>query len=195
VTKARVHQIDNEVPQNPYWTRREWVNRPPPALAQVDPYGEQNTSLQAGRAEAAKVVANQEAAMAENVASVESLNAAATAEADAKMKQVRDAQIHQRAGEVKHNPYPYVNVALQVEDNEADKMYQEYRKVASAVVAKEHSSEKQRVDAVAAADAKAIADTHKEKVRVWSHHRETMKQYQPWMMVYIPEEEISLAMY
>ena len=32
VTKARVHQIDNEVPQNPYWTRREWVNRPPPAL-------------------------------------------------------------------------------------------------------------------------------------------------------------------
>ena len=43
-TKARVDQIDNEVKQNPYWTRKEWVQRPPPALAQVDPLGEQNAS-------------------------------------------------------------------------------------------------------------------------------------------------------
>ena len=69
-TKARVDQIDNEVYQNPYWTRKEWVQRPPPALAQVDPLGEQNASFGAGKAAATKVVADQVAQEAENTADI-----------------------------------------------------------------------------------------------------------------------------
>ena len=84
---------------------------------------------------------------------------------------------------------------MQLEDNEADKMFKEYKKIATGVVDKQQSTEATTTAAIAAADAKDNADSTAEMNRVTSKHRAAMKVYQPWMMVYIPEEEISLAMY
>ena len=83
VTRARVDQINNEVYQNPYYTRREWVQRPPPALAQVDDafLNAQDAALQAGRKEAEAIVNAQAATEAENVKGVEDSFNAADAEA------------------------------------------------------------------------------------------------------------------
>ena len=195
VTQARVDQVDNEVYQNPYYTRRQWVQRPPPALAQVDDefLNAQDKALQAGRKEAEAVVSQQQTTEAENTKGVEDQFTAADDEAKKTAADVRAERIQQQFGGVNHNPYPSVN--LQLEDNEADKSFQQWRQTAAATVAKQQAYEAQKTAEIAAANAKDIADTHAEKTRVTSKHRAALKEYQSWMMVYIPEEEIYLSMY
>ena len=194
VTQARIDQVDNEVYQNPYYTRRQWTQRPPPALAQMEDefLNAQDAALQAGRKESESVVATQQATEAENVNSVESQFTAADAEAKKTAAEVRAERIQQQAGGVNHSPYPSVN--LQIADNEADKSYQQWRKQAAATVAKQQATEATKTSEIAAANAKDIADTNAEKNRVTSKHRAAMKVYQPWMMVYIPEEQVYLHM-
>ena len=112
VTKARVHQIDNEVPQNPYWTRREWVNRPPPALLQVED-NESDKSYQAARVVAANTVAKQEATEASNVATITGIIDKATAETAA--KNLRTEHLHiERMNEFQAVFIPEENVTLQM---------------------------------------------------------------------------------
>ena len=83
VTAARVDQVNNEVYQNPYYTRRQWTQRPPPALAQLED-NESDKSFQKERVGAAKTVATQQSTEAKNVASITSSHAKAAADTAAR---------------------------------------------------------------------------------------------------------------
>ena len=92
------------------------------AYAQVsDPLGHSDASFIPAKAEAAGVVATQQAFEAAKTADVAARNAANTAEADALKTHVRAARTFQAAGEQSHDPYPavpgyYKNVYIPEED-------------------------------------------------------------------------------
>ena len=83
VTKARVDQIDNEVYQNPYFTRSQWTQRPPPALMQLED-NEADVAFLAGKKVATKVVADQVSYQAKSDADVAAAQAKYAAETKAK---------------------------------------------------------------------------------------------------------------
>jgi len=79
------------------------------AYAQTsDPLGHSDATFIPAKAEAAGVVATQQAFEAAKTADVAARNAANTADADALKEHVRAARTLQAAGDQSHNPYPAV---------------------------------------------------------------------------------------
>merc|ERR1719498_1292416 len=74
----------------------------------TDPLGHSDASFIPAKAEAAGVVATQQAFEAAKTADVAARNAANTAEADALKQKVRAARTLQADGDQSHNPYPAV---------------------------------------------------------------------------------------
>ena len=112
VTQARVDQVDNEVYQNPYYTRRQWTQRPPPALVQITD-NEADKSFQAERVGAASTVAKQQSTEAANVSAITSSHDKAAADTAAKKADVINKHID-RLNEFQAVYIPDEDITLQM---------------------------------------------------------------------------------
>ena len=164
------------------------------------PFGKSNVSFVAGKAVAAKVVADQQAWEAKSDAAVAAANTKATNAADTLKAHVTQARVDQIDNEVYQNPYFTRQqwtmrpppALVQTEDNESDVSFQAARKVASATVAKQVSMQGASDAAVASAQAKYAGETRTEKDRIGLLHHNRMNEF---MAVFIPEENVTLQMY